>query len=177
MSRVAKQPILVPNNIEIKIDNQKISMKGKNGKINYLIHQSVHVNYTNNFLICKSRNGYVNGWAQAGTVRAILNSMIYGINNEFVKKLQLVGIGYRASIQNNIITLYLGFSHLINHKIPSEVYVECPNQNEIVLKSFNKQLVGQVAADLRSYRPPESYKGKGIRYIDEKILIKETKKK
>jgi len=128
-------------------------------------------------LIFIPNQDYINGWALAGTMRSLINNMVIGVTKGFIKKLNLVGIGYRVSIKERIVTLSLGFSHLIDYILPSDIIAECPNQNEILLKGLNKQLVGKVAADLRSYRQPEPYKGKGIFYSDEIIRIKETKKK
>lgn len=177
MSRVAKMPIIIPNDIEVNIKGQFITIKNKNNELNYVINKSVDVNYNNNILTFKPKIGFIDGWIQAGTTRSILNSIIIGITEGFTKKLQLIGVGYRVSVKDNIINLLLGFSHAINHKLPVGIVAECPSQTEIVLKGADKQLVGQVAADLRSYRPPEPYKGKGIRYANEIINIKEAKKK
>ncbi|WWO99320.1 MAG: 50S ribosomal protein L6 [Candidatus Dasytiphilus stammeri] len=177
MSRVAKLPIIIPINVRINIDNQIISVVGNNIKLTRIIHEAVKVEKVDNALKFFPHQGFIDGWAQAGTTRAIINSMIIGVTTGFVKKLQLVGIGYRASIKDNYLILALGFSHLIEHKIPFGITAECPSPNEIILKSADKQLIGQVAADIYAYRRPEPYKGKGIRYADKIIRTKEAKKK
>ncbi|PPI88557.1 50S ribosomal protein L6 [Candidatus Pantoea edessiphila] len=177
MSRIAKTPIIIPIGVEVKLNGQVISIKGKNGELHQFINSSVKIQYIDNILTFNPCKDCVSGWSQAGTSRSIINAMVIGVDKGFIKKLQLVGVGYRASVNDNIVNLSLGFSHPINHSLPNGVFAECPIQTEIILKSANKQLIGQVAADLRSYRPPEPYKGKGICYIDEKIAIKEAKKK
>ncbi|PPI87876.1 50S ribosomal protein L6 [Candidatus Pantoea edessiphila] len=177
MSRIAKTPIIIPIGVKITLNGQLISIKGKNGTLNRVINNAVEIKHIDNTLTFNPYKNFIDGWAQAGTSRSIINAMIIGVNDGFIKTLQLVGVGYRASVKNNIITLSLGFSHTINHLLPVGISAECPNQTEIVLKSADKQLIGQVAADLRSYRPPEPYKGKGICYSNEKVRIKEAKKK
>ncbi|MXP51266.1 50S ribosomal protein L6 [Pantoea sp. SoEX] len=177
MSRIAKKPIIIPSDVKITIDSGFISIQGKNGVLSRIINRAVKIQHIGNTLIFNPYKNFVDGWAQAGTSRSIINAMIIGISKGFIKKLQLNGVGYRASVKNNIINLSLGFSHSVNHVLPVGVIAECPIQTEIVLKSADKQLIGQVAADLRSYRPPEPYKGKGICYLDEKVRIKESKKK
>ncbi|CUX96814.1 50S ribosomal protein L6 [Candidatus Doolittlea endobia] len=177
MSRVAKIPVVIPFGVEVKLNSQIISLKGKNGELSRTIHTAVNVQHTDNQLTVSPRKGYANGWALAGTTRALLNSMVIGVTDGFVKKLQLVGIGYRAEVKGNMINLSLGFSHLIDHRLPEGVIAECPSQIEIVLKGADKQVIGQVAASLRAYRRPESYKGKGVPYADEIVRTKEAKKK
>ncbi|CUX97087.1 50S ribosomal protein L6 [Candidatus Hoaglandella endobia] len=177
MSRVAKVPIAISVGIDVKINGQIISIKGKKGELTRTIHEAVDVQHINNKLIFTPREGHANGWLLAGTTRSLLNSMLIGVTNGFTKKLSLVGVGYRATIKNNVVNLSLGFSHSIDHKLPAGVTAECFNQTEIVLKGSDKQLVGQVAADLRAYRRPNPYKGKGIRYADEVVYTKEAKKK
>lgn len=179
MSRIAKANIFVPSNVKIKIDNQKIFIEGKNGKLNVSIHFSVKVKYKNNilkFLPYKNIKRQ-NSWAQAGTTRSLVYSMILGVTKGFDKKLNIIGVGYRVFIKDNILNLILGFSHVIYYKIPNNIKITCPNQNEILIQGINKQLVKQTAAEIRSYRRPEPYKGKGIRYDNEVVKIKEAKKK
>ncbi|MDU3395401.1 MAG: 50S ribosomal protein L6 [Klebsiella oxytoca] len=159
MSRVAKAPVVVPAGVDVKINGQVITIKGKNGELT------------------RTRDGFVDGWAQAGTARALLNSMVVGVTEGFTKKLQLVGVGYRAAVKGDVVNLALGFSHPVEHKLPAGITAECPTQTEIVLKGADKQVIGQVAADLRAYRRPEPYKGKGVRYADEVVRTKEAKKK
>lgn len=177
MSRVAKAPVVIPAGVEVKLDGQEITIKGKNGELKRTVHKAVEVKQADNVLMFAPREGYSDGWAQAGTTRALLNSMVTGVTEGFTKKLQLVGVGYRAAVKGNVINLSLGFSHPVEHTLPAGVTAECPSQTEIVLKGADKQLIGQVAADLRAYRRPEPYKGKGIRYADEVVRTKEAKKK
>ncbi|WWP00001.1 MAG: 50S ribosomal protein L6 [Candidatus Dasytiphilus stammeri] len=178
MSRVAKNPIAIPSEVEVKLQDQLIYIKGNNGDLHFIINNAVEIVKIDNCLTFKPRLGFINGWTQAGTTRAIINSMIIGVTKGFSKSLQLVGIGFRASIDNNqILTLALGFSHLIYYKVPSGITVQCPSPTELVIKGADKQLVGQVAADIYSYRPPEPYKGRGIRYCNQVIRLKEAKKK
>ncbi|UDG81623.1 50S ribosomal protein L6 [Candidatus Profftia lariciata] len=177
MSRVAKTPIIIPIGVIIKLKGQKISIKGKNGELSRIIHNAVEVKHVNNTLIFSPREDFANAWAQAGTTRALLNIMIIGVTKGFIKKLQLVGVGYRAILQDNFVHLSLGFSHPVKYNLPIGITAECLSPTEIVIKGSDKQLVGQVAADLRAYRRPEPYKGKGVRYADEVVRIKEAKKK
>lgn len=177
MSRVAKAPVLIPVGVEVKLNGQDIWIKGKNGELTRAIHEAVDVQHIDNQITFASRKGYANGWALAGTTRALLNGMIIGVTDGFTKKLQLVGVGYRAAVKGNMVNLSLGFSHLIDHRLPEGITAECPSQTEIVLKGANKQTIGQVSADLRAYRCPEPYKGKGVRYADEVVRTKEAKKK
>ena len=177
MSRVAKAPVVIPAGVEVKLDGQVISIKGKNGELTRTLNAAVEVKHADNALTFAPREGFTDGWAQAGTSRALLNSMVIGVTEGFSKKLQLVGVGYRAAIKGNAVSLALGFSHPVEHALPAGITAECPTQTEIVLKGADKQLIGQVAADLRAYRRPEPYKGKGVRYADEVVRTKEAKKK
>lgn len=177
MSRIAKIPVVIPAEVEVKLNGQDISIKGRNGVLNRTIHDSVNVQLTDNQLTFAPRKGYANGWALAGTTRSLLNGMVIGVTDGFTKKLQLVGVGYRAAVKGNVVNLSLGFSHSIYHQLPAGITVECPSQTEIVLKGADKQIIGQVAADLRAYRRPDPYKGKGVRYADEVVYTKEAKKK
>lgn len=177
MSRVAKAPVVIPAGVEVKLNGQVISIKGNNGELSRTINSAVNVNHNDSALTFAPREGFADGWAQAGTARALLNNMVIGVTEGFTKKLQLVGVGYRAAIKGNVVNLSLGFSHPIEHQLPAGISVECPSQTEIVLKGADKQLVGQVAADIRAYRRPEPYKGKGVRYADEVVRTKEAKKK
>ena len=177
MSRVAKAPVVVPAGVEVKLNGQVISTKGKNGELTRTINDAVVVTVADNAVTFGPREGRADGWAQAGTARALVNSMVIGVTEGFTKKLQLVGVGYRAAVKGNSVSLALGFSHPVDHALPAGITAECPTQTEIVLKGADKQVVGQVAADLRAYRRPEPYKGKGVRYADEVVRIKEAKKK
>ncbi|CUX95717.1 50S ribosomal protein L6 [Candidatus Mikella endobia] len=178
MSRVAKTPIKIPAGVEITFQGKNILIKGNKGELIGTINEYINVQYDNNQLFfAPNRKTDTNSWAIAGTTRALINGMVIGVTHGFIKKLQLVGVGYRVTIKDNIVNLSLGFSHLINYNLPVGITAECPIQTEIIIKGANKQLVGQVAADLRNFRRPEPYKGKGIRYADEIVRIKETKKK
>ena len=177
MSRVAKAPVVIPAGVEVKLNGQEISIKGKNGELARTINKAVEIKQADNMLTFAPREGFADGWAQAGTTRALLNAMVIGVTEGFTKKLQLVGVGYRAAVKGNAVNLSLGFSHPVEHQLPAGITAECPTQTEIVLKGADKQLIGQVAADLRAYRRPEPYKGKGVRYADEVVRTKEAKKK
>lgn len=177
MSRVAKAPVSIPAGVEVKLDGQQLTVKGKNGELSRTIHNSVEVKQDNNELTFAPRAGVVGADAQAGTACALVNAMVIGVTEGFTKKLQLVGVGYRAQMKGNVVALSLGFSHPVEHTLPAGVTGECPSQTEIILKSADKQLIGQVAADIRAYRRPEPYKGKGVRYADEVVRTKEAKKK
>jgi large subunit ribosomal protein L6 len=177
MSRVAKAPVVIPAGVEVKLNGQVISIKGKNGELSREIHNAVEVTHADSQLTFAPREGFSDAWAQAGTTRALLNAMVIGVNEGFTKKLQLVGVGYRAAVKGNVVSLSLGFSHPVEHQLPEGITAECPSQTEIVLKGADKQVIGQVAADLRAYRRPEPYKGKGVRYADEVVRTKEAKKK
>ena len=176
-ARQAKAPVVVPAGVDVKINGQVITIKGKNGELTRTLNDAVEVKHADNTLTFGPRDGYADGWAQAGTARALLNSMVIGVTEGFTKKLQLVGVGYRAAVKGNVINLSLGFSHPVDHQLPAGITAECPTQTEIVLKGADKQVIGQVAADLRAYRRPEPYKGKGVRYADEVVRTKEAKKK
>ncbi|QCI20631.1 50S ribosomal protein L6 [Buchnera aphidicola (Brachycaudus cardui)] len=178
MSRVAKCPICVPSDIDIELNSQVIFIKGKYGHLSRTIHRSVKMTYLNNQIIFSPRLSFSDAWAQAGTARALINSMIIGVSKKFSKKLYFSGVGYRVSItKGNIINMSLGYSHAITYLLPKNINVENPSPTEIIIQGIDKQLVGQIAANLRSYRIPEPYKGKGIRYSDEVVRMKEAKKK
>lgn len=177
MSRVAKAPVIIPAGVEVELNGQEITVKGTKGQLNLLIHTAVQVSQNDNTIVFVPREGIAKASAQAGTARALINNMVLGVTQGFTKKLILKGVGYRASIKGNAVALTLGFSHPVEHAIPEGITAECPSQTEIILTSADKQLVGQVAADIRAYRQPEPYKGKGIRYADEVVRTKEAKKK
>ena len=177
MSRVAKAPVDVVSGVEITIAGQDVTVKGKNGTLTRHFNEAVEIVQEENQLKALPREGFANAWAQAGTVRALLNMMIHGVTEGFEKKLQLNGVGYRAQAQGAKLNLTLGFSHPVVYEMPEGITVETPSQTEIVVKGADKQVVGQVAANIRAYRPPEPYKGKGVRYADEHVRRKEAKKK
>lgn len=178
MSRIAKKALTLPKGIEVSISGQNLKVKGAKGAFDFVVHDAVEVSHEDNVLKFKAkRDNDSAGWALAGTTRALANNMVVGVSQGFEKKLQLVGVGYRAQAQGNKLNLSLGFSHPVVHDMPEGVTVETPSQTEIIIRGSDKQKVGQVAAEVRAYRPPEPYKGKGVKYVDEVILRKETKKK
>ncbi|MDG2956958.1 50S ribosomal protein L6 [Bisgaard Taxon 10/6] len=177
MSRVAKAPVNIPAGVQVSLNGQLLTVKGKNSELSRTIHNSVEVKENNSALTFAPREGFAGADAQAGTARALVNAMVIGVTEGFTKKLQLVGVGYRAQVKGNTVSLSLGFSHPVEHTLPAGITAECPSQTEIVLKGADKQLIGQVAADIRAYRKPEPYKGKGVRYADEVVRTKEAKKK
>ncbi|AAO27158.1 50S ribosomal protein L6 [Buchnera aphidicola str. Bp (Baizongia pistaciae)] len=179
MSRIAKQPIVIPSDVSITLIGQMVIVKGSKGELKRLIHDSVLVKSVKSCLVFSSRiNSSVKGWAQAGTARSLVNSMIHGVTVGFFKKLKLFGVGYRISINSSKnLNMSLGYSHIIEYVLPFGIFVESISQAEIIVKGINKQLVGQVAANLRAYRKSEPYKGKGIRYSNEIVRVKEAKKK
>ncbi len=177
MSRVAKNPIVLPQGVDVALSTEVISVKGPLGAINFAANPAVKVEMENGTLLCRAIEGVANSGALSGTVRAIIANMVTGVSKGFERKLNLVGVGYRAQAQGDTLNLTLGFSHPVSHKMPVGVKCETPTQTEIVIKGVDKQQVGQVAAEIRAYRKPEPYKGKGVRYSDEVIVLKETKKK
>ncbi len=177
VSRVAKVPITVPKGAEVKIAGQDITVKGKLGEIHHAAHSLVQVKLVDNILQIAPANDTNEANAIAGTTRVLANNMVIGVTTGFERKLVLVGVGYRAKVQGNVLNLSLGFSHPVDYTLPKGVTAETPTQTEIVLKGVDKQMVCQVAANIRSIRPPEPYKGKGVRYSDEVIVLKEVKKK
>jgi large subunit ribosomal protein L6 len=177
VSRVAKVPITVPKGAEVQISGQDITVKGKLGQIHHAAHPLVQVKLVDNILQIAPANETSEANAIAGTTRVLTNNMVIGVTTGFERKLVLVGVGYRAKVQGNVLNLSLGFSHPVDYTLPKGVTAETPTQTEIVLKGVDKQMVCQVAANIRSIRPPEPYKGKGVRYSNEVIVLKEVKKK
>lgn len=177
MSRIAKNPVLVPKGIEVMLEGQLLTIKGQKGSLEHRIHPDVEVDLAHQTLTFAPRRKTIVANACAGTTRALVSNMVQGVHQGFEKKLILVGVGYRAQVQGKKLLLTLGFSHPVEYDIPAEITIETPTQTEIVVKGMNKQQVGQVAADIRIFRPPEPYKGKGIKYATEVIILKETKKK
>mgnify|MGYP000291578235 CR=1 FL=1 len=177
MSRVAKAPVTVPAGVTVTLSGQDITVKGPVGELSRTIHGLVKVSQEENELKTVVAEESKAAWAQAGTARALINNMVEGVSKGFEKKLILNGVGYRAKAAGKSLNLSLGFSHPVDHAIPAGITVETPSQTEITLKGADKQLVGQVAANIRAYRKPEPYKGKGIRYADEHVRRKEAKKK
>lgn len=177
MSRVAKNPVAIPQGVEVTISAGEIAVKGPLGTLRQALNDAVTVERDGDTVVCKARDGVANARAMSGTVRALVNNMVAGVSKGFERKLNLVGVGYRAQAQGDKLNLSLGFSHPVVHQMPAGVKVETPTQTEIVIKGIDKQQVGQVAAEVRAYRAPEPYKGKGVRYSDEVVVLKETKKK
>lgn len=177
MSRVAKAPINVPSGVQIQITGQEVVVKGSSTQLSLTMNSMVTAEVKDGVLQVKPLVDSADAMAQAGTARALLNNMVIGVTKGFERKLQLVGVGYKAAIQGDAVNLALGFSHPVLHKLPAGVKAETPTPTEIIIKGASKQSVGQTAAEIRAYRPPEPYKGKGVRYSDERVVIKETKKK
>ncbi len=177
MSRVAKNPVVVPAGVEVVIAANEISVKGPLGTIKQALTSDIVLVREGDQLLCKAANGGKQADAMSGTVRALVANMVAGVSKGFERKLTLVGVGYRAAAAGDTLNLTLGFSHPVSYKMPAGVKVETPTQTEIVLKGADKQRIGQVASEIRAYRSPEPYKGKGVRYSDEVVILKETKKK
>ena len=177
MSRVAKNPVIVPSGVEVMLAASEVSVKGPLGTLKQVLSGDVSVVREGDSLLCKAQNDSTKAHAMSGTIRALLANMVKGVSKGFERKLTLVGVGYRAQAAGDMLNLTLGFSHPVTYKMPAGVKVETPTQTDIVLKGADKQRVGQVAAEIRAFREPEPYKGKGVRYSDEVVILKETKKK
>ena len=177
MSRVANNPVSVPKGVEIKLDGQALAVKGGKGSLEMSVHSLVEVKLDDGTLTFAARNTSKESRAMSGTIRSLVSNMVIGVNEGFEKKLQLNGVGYRAKATGKTLNLTLGFSHPVDYVLPEGVAAETPSQTEIVIKGIDKQVVGQVAAEIRAFRPPEPYKGKGVRYADEHVRRKEAKKK
>jgi large subunit ribosomal protein L6 len=176
MSRVAKSPINILENVDFSINENIVNVKGSKGVLEFNIPQSISLEIKENIINVKYDETDQQSVALAGTTRSLINNMIIGVAKGFEKKLELIGVGYRAKASGKLLELTLGFSHPVKYQLPDEVEVETPSQTEIVLKSHNKQILGQAAAEIRAFRPPEPYKGKGVRYADEQVNRKEAKK-
>jgi large subunit ribosomal protein L6 len=177
MSRIAKMPVPVPASVEITEKGQMLTVKGPKGTLEHRIHDLVELKREDAELNFGARNESSMASALAGTTRSIVNNMVVGVSDGFEKKLELRGVGYRAQAKGKVLNLTLGFSHPIDYELPEGVTADTPSQTEIVVKGSDKQRVGQVAAEIRAFRPPEPYKGKGVRYADEIVIRKEAKKK
>lgn len=176
-SRIANSPLVVPKNVTVTFNNGMISVKGAKGTLQHPLPSDVTVVQEESALHVRLQSETARANMLAGTQRALINNMLIGVTDGFEEKLELVGVGYRSQVQGKQLNLTLGFSHPVNYVIPAGITIETPSQTEILIKGTDKRLVGQVAADIRSYRYPEPYKGKGVRYTGEKIVLKETKKK
>jgi large subunit ribosomal protein L6 len=177
MSRIAKNPVNIPSGVEASFVDDKLVVKGPLGTLTQFVLPSVKVEKEGNALLSRAIETQPNSSAMSGTMRALMSNMVMGVTKGFEKKLTLVGVGYKAQAQGTKLNLSLGFSHPVVHDMPSGIKVETPTPTEILIKGIDRQLVGQVAAKIRAYRSPEPYKGKGVRYSDEVVVIKETKKK
>lgn len=177
MSRVAKSPVALPKGVEVTINGQDLQVKGSKGVLSLTLNALVEAKVENEQLLMSPRELTQAGWMQTGTARALASNMVKGVSAGFERKLQLIGVGYKAAAKGKVLNLALGFSHPIDFDLPEGVTAETPTPTEIILKSINKHLLGQVAANVRAFRPPEPYKGKGIRYADENVIRKEAKKK
>ena len=177
MSRIANNPVELPSGVEIKIDGQHISVKGSKGALEMDVHADVEVKQEDNVLTFAARGGSKQAKALSGTMRALVSNMVVGVSNGFERRLQLQGVGYRAQAQGKKLNLQLGFSHPVEYDLPEGITAETPSQTEIVISGMDNQKVGQVSAEIRAFRPPEPYKGKGVRYADERVRRKEAKKK
>jgi len=177
MSRIAKNPVVIPAGVELKLDGQSVSVKGKNGQLSMELHSSVVLAQEDNVVTFAARDGSKIARAMSGTARSLVNNMVIGVSTGFERTLLLQGVGYRAAAKGETLNLTLGYSHPIDYVLPEGVTAETPNQTTIVLRGADKQRVGHVAAEVRAFRPPEPYKGKGVRYADEYVRRKEAKKK
>lgn len=177
MSRIAKKPITLPAGVDFNVTGNTVNVKGSKGTLSKSVHSLVTVSVEGTEVTVNVVRDTQEAWMQAGTMRANLANMVAGVSAGFERRLLLVGVGYRAAVQGNAVNLNLGFSHPVVHQLPEGVTAEAPSQTEIVLKGIDKEVLGQVAAEIRGYRPPEPYKGKGVKYADEYIVRKEVKKK
>lgn len=177
MSRIAKAPVVIPSGVNIKLDGNIMTVKGIKGELSFNFNAAVSIEISDNVVQMIWDKDDKNATSQAGTARAIVNNMVTGVSAGYEKRLSLVGVGYRAQAKGNILNLALGYSHPVDFEVPDGITVETPSQTEVIVKGSDKQLVGEIAAKIRSYRPPEPYKGKGVRYADEHVVRKEAKKK
>ena len=177
MSRIAKMPISVPPGLEVSLGSGEVRVKGPKGELAMRLHPMVEIGHENGEVTCRARDGGTGSLAQVGTARSLIANMVLGVGEGFQKELQLVGIGYRAQMQDGTLVLSLGFSHQIEYPCPRGISIETPSPTRIVVRGIDKQRVGQAAAEIRAYRPPEPYKGKGVRYVGEVVARKEAKKK
>lgn len=177
MSRIAKQPVEIPSGVELSINGRELSAKGPKGSLSITLHDSVVVKNEDNLLTFSPKDNSKTSMAVTGTIRSVVNNLVNGVSTGFEKKLVLVGIGYRAQLQGKNLSLSLGLSHPVNYAIPEGIEIEATSVTELTVRGCSKQQVGQVCAEIRAFRPPEPYKGKGVKYADEKIIRKEAKKK
>ncbi len=177
MSRIAKKPVPIPSGVQVAVEGDTLAVKGSKGSLRLPLHPEVEVRQEDGALRFAPRSERRTARAMAGTLRSLAANMVHGVSRGFEKRLELVGVGYRAQVQGKVLSLSLGFSHPINYPVPEGISIETPSQTEIVVRGIDKQRVGQVAAEIRAFRPPEPYKGKGIKYAEEVVVRKEAKKK
>jgi large subunit ribosomal protein L6 len=177
MSRIANSLLEIPSGVEVTVKGRDLTVKGSKGELNLTLHEVIEINQEANVLSLKSTKPDRKSGALAGTFRSIIGNMVKGVSEGFVKELQLQGVGYRAQVSGNKLNLTLGFSHPVEYAIPEGVEIETPTPTQVLVRGVNKELVGQVSAEIRAFRPPEPYKGKGVRYVDEYVKRKEAKKK
>jgi len=177
MARTTQNPLSIPSGVEIHVDGRRVQVKGSKGELAHDVHGDVDVEEGAGEIRFRPRDDNFKTNALTGTTRAVVRNMIQGVSEGFERRLQMVGVGYRAQAQGNTLNLNVGFSHPVNYEVPEGITIETPSQTEILVKGIDKQQVGQVAAEIRAYRPPEPYKGKGVRYADERVIMKEAKKK
>lgn len=177
MSRIAKAPVNIPSGVDVKLDGNNMTVKGSKGQLSFNFNSAISIEIANNTIQMQWNKDDKKATSQAGTARALVSNMVTGVSAGYERKLTLVGVGYRAQAKDKILNLALGYSHPIDFEVPAGITVETPSQTEIVIKGSDKQLVGEIAAKIRSYRPPEPYKGKGVRYAEEHVARKEAKKK
>ena len=177
MSRIAKKPLELPNGVEFRINGREVSAKGPKGNLSVTLHNAVDLSQEDNVITLAPKDDSQESLAVTGTMRSVIGNIVDGVANGFEKRMQLVGVGYRAQAQGKQLNLSLGLSHPVNYAVPDGIEIETPAATEIVVRGCDKQQVGQVCAEIRAYRPPEPYKGKGIKYVDEQIVRKEAKKK
>ena len=177
MSRIANNPVSIPKGVEITLSGQEVSVKGSKGNLTVTLHDLVGISQEEDRLQLKAVEVSKKSVALAGTFRSLVNNMVVGVSSGFQKELQLQGVGYRAQAQGKKLNLSLGFSHPVVYEVPEGIDIETPTHTQVIVKGIDKQLVGQVSADIRAFRPPEPYKGKGVRYVDEYVKRKEAKKK
>ena len=177
MSRIANSPVTIPKGVEVTLSAEQISVKGGKGSLSMPVSPMISIEQEDGQLTFAARPGAAKSVALAGTTRALVSNMVTGVSDGFEKKLQLVGVGYRGSVQGSKVNLSLGFSHPVEYELPDGVKAEMAGQTDLILRAADKQLLGQVAAEIRAFRPPEPYKGKGVRYADEYVRRKEAKKK
>ena len=177
MSRVAKSPISLPAGVDVKVAGEDMTVKGSKGSLNLKLNVLVDLVHKDGMLTVSPKSEDTKSWAMAGTMRALINNMVSGVSQGFERKLELVGVGYRAQAKGKMLSINLGFSHPVEYSVPDGIEIATPTPTEIVVSGCDKQKVGQTAAEIRAYRPPEPYKGKGVRYSDEHVVRKEAKKK